>query len=491
MPEASEDMVDRLFQMHLADELRSCTGNLAAVMDIVGKGWLPPADAPEYREHLDALRKHMAQVGHPEDDDFLLRYALTVPGRRRGIVPPLIVLSEGRGGLSARRLEEAEGQIVRLREALAVGRELVPGLSTDTRQAIAQLAEIAGAMDRGGASSLRAFQALTPAQAADLAGRAVGLLDSKAENVFEIGTRILQELACFRMLPLDEALCASLVERGIFWPASIYRDAGGTVARKLAALIEETSDTLELDHRLLSLAWTRSDEAHRQFRRWARQAPEWAALLHIPPADYLPDAGWCLDKKGVRKDLVSLQCHRLRLTKGKGKHSIKCRAAVKKRRCPACGGPLAHLFDFSGVTASLFQGILADAPRKVLCCLHCACYAPTFASYADDGEAEWLSPHEACAFEFGGTPDECLREMEEERCPPFACAVEFALDDASTLGGVPMWVQYAAYPHCIRCGQVMTFLAQHDNGPLLTEVGVYYAFFCAACRVSAVGYQQT
>jgi hypothetical protein len=64
------------------------------------------------------------------------------------------------------------------------------------------------------------------------------------------------------------------------------------------------------------------------------------------------------------------------------------------------------------------------------------------------------------------------------------------LDDASTVGGVPMWLQDAEYPRCIECDRYMSFLAQHDNGPL-GEEGIYYAFYCARCRISAVSYQQT
>jgi hypothetical protein len=58
---------------------------------------------------------------------------------QRGIVPPLLVLETNRGGLSARRQREAEGQILRLRDALAIGRRFLPNLSPNTRQAVAEL----------------------------------------------------------------------------------------------------------------------------------------------------------------------------------------------------------------------------------------------------------------------------------------------------------------------------------------------------------------
>lgn len=59
-----------------------------------------------------------------------------------------------------------------------------------------------------------------------------------------------------------------------------------------------------------------------------------------------------------------------------------------------------------------------------------------------------------------------------------------------TATAVAMWVQDAASLRCLECSREMTFLAQHDNLPLHEE-GAFYGFFCGACRITAVNYQQT
>jgi len=75
---------------------------------------------------------------------------------------------------------------------------------------------------------------------------------------------------------------------------------------------------------------------------------------------------------------------------------------------------------------------------------------------------------------------------------PFAATEPVGVDDATSLGGGPMWLQDSQYPRCPECQQVMKFLAQFDNGPMTPpEEGIYYSFYCPDCRIAAVNYQQT
>jgi hypothetical protein len=140
MARHAKNPVARLLETHAADELRSYLGNLSAVVHAIKNNCVPASDDPGVPELLDTLRQYLSDTGHPEDNAFLLRYGLTVPGTQRGIVPPLMVLDENRGGFSARRQREAEGQIRRLREALAIDRFLVSDLDRDTQHAILELA---------------------------------------------------------------------------------------------------------------------------------------------------------------------------------------------------------------------------------------------------------------------------------------------------------------------------------------------------------------
>jgi len=486
------DPVGHLLKLHAADELRSYIGNLSAVVHAVENNWVPAQTDPGVPELLDTLRRHLTEAGYPGDNDFLLRFGLTVPGCQRGIVPPLMVLEEKRGGFSARRQREAEGQISRLREALTIGRFFFLNLDGDTRQAILNLADLCNRLPRAsGAELLFQFRQLGEEQAEQLAAEAMRCVDAEEKSLLDVGTQILQRLACFRDGGLSEATCDGLIARSIFWPSSLYRDASESVASRLVDRIEKGPDQLALNHLLLALVWTRSEVSLQAFRSWGQLTPRWAASLHVPPEEYMPSAGWCLDEAGNRRDVVSLDCFRLVGPSGTATANVTCRTTLSDN-CPSCGGPQGLLFDFMKANEDCFTGALADAPRRVLCCLHCSCYGTVFTRYHPDGTTDWLSPIEPSEFvyEVGDSPSPCYRTLEARPIPPFVYAEPCDLGDASTLGGIPMWLQDAAFPRCIDCGRLMTFLAQHDNGPL-GEEGVYYAFFCEDCRVAAVTYQQT
>jgi hypothetical protein len=135
------DLSDLLIQAHFASQLHAYGGNLAFAISTVQNGWLAAEGDPGIQEHLVTLRRHLANLGHPEDDSFLLRLGLAAPEALRGIVPPVMVLDANRGGFSARRQREAEGQVRRLREALAIGRRFMPNLSRNTQEAIFELSE--------------------------------------------------------------------------------------------------------------------------------------------------------------------------------------------------------------------------------------------------------------------------------------------------------------------------------------------------------------
>ncbi|MCI0739685.1 MAG: hypothetical protein L0Y72_11615 [Gemmataceae bacterium] len=434
----------------------------------------------------------MTDTGHPEDDPFLLRYGLTVPGTQRGIVPPLKVLEENRGGFSARRQREAEGEIRRLQEALAIGRFFFSHLDGDSQQAILELTALCNRLPRAcDAELLLEFRQLSEVQAEQLADDAMRCVDAEDKPLVDVGTQILQRLACFRDAGLTEATCDALIARSIFWPSSLYRDASDSVASRLVELIDKVPDELALNHLLLALAWTRSEAAPQAFRTWSQHVPRWADSLHVPVQEYSPSAGWCLDEAGNRRDVISLDCYRLVGPSDSATANVTCRKTLSDN-CPSCGGPQGVLFDFTEANEDRFTGVLAEAPRRVSYCLHCSCYGAVFTRYYPDGTTDWLSPIEPSefAYEDGYSPKPCYRTLEPSAIPPFAYAHPFGLADASTLGGIPMWLQDARFPRCIDCGRLMTFLAQHDNGPL-GEEGIYYAFFCAECRVAGVTYQQT
>lgn len=487
-----DNPVSCLLEIHGAEELRSYVGNLQSVVQALKNGWLPATDDPGVPELLKTLRQHFDDAGLGGDDDFLLRFGLTVPGTQRGIIPPLKVLEDNRGGFSARRQREAEETVRRLQEALAIGRFLFSGLNRDTQQSILELTDKCERLPRtGDADLLQEFRRLDEVQAAELAAHALRCTDAQDQPLVDLGIRILQRLACISDNGLTEATCRALLARKVFWPPSLYRDAADAIACRLVDLIEKLPDELPLDHLLLALAWTRTETALRAFQGWSRHGPRWEKNLHVPPAEYLPSAGWCLDGAGNRRDLISSTCFRLRNPRASAEAGVLCRKTIEKR-CPSCGGPQAVLFDFTKGMEDRLAEIWAEAPRRVVGCLHCCIFGAVFTRYHPDGRADWLSPIEPCEYPYRGgiRIKRCYRTLDPSPISPFANAQPFGLGDASTLGGIPMWLQDAEFPRCLDCGQFMEFLAQHDNGPL-GEEGIYYAFFCAMCRVAGVTYQQT
>lgn len=485
-----EEKLDGLVHSHAIARLRSYRSNLSYAIHVISKQWVPDEEAPDVQVHLDTLRQHLAENGLEEADSFLLRFGLTVPGSQRGIVPPLMVLNDSRGGFSGRRQKEAAGAITRLQEALAIGSYFFPALPQDSHAAIVKLDTIC---DTGTIPNsevwLDSYRNLSDQHALQLGGRAVEILDNDREAIKDVGIEILQHLACFRQSPLPEEICVKLLRRGVIWPSSLYRDSGEVVACRILSLIEASAESPSLNHLLLAFAWTRADTTTRAMLQWENQSPSWAATLYAPPADYLPTAGWCLEEGEGRRELISQQCVRLIPADGETSDVVRCRIPARGK-CPGCNNRLRWLFDFSKTGHEHFQGEFAAAPRMVLCCLNCACYQPIYARYFGDGAAELLSTVEASEYFAPLEIAECARRLEDVPCPPYACAEPFGLDDSSTLGGIPMWLQDADHPSCLECGRLMTFLAQHDNSPL-GEEGIYYAFFCAACGVSAVSYQQT
>lgn len=482
---------NELFLRHVSKHLGQYQGNLRWLCEAVDNGHVPPADDESIRPHVQLLKRQMGITILSDEDEYLLRFGLIVPGLMRGIRPPVSVLNSERGGFSDKRLEQAAGQVSRLREALSTARRHFGNFSPNAVTALRELAEQLKGVAHPDNVWVAMHSALSDTEADALAKRAFACLDDAAESR-DLGVGILNSLANFRR----EGLGAQTIEafrRELFWPSSIYRDAPDDVANRLIERIEKARG-LELNHLLLALAWTRGEPALCAFLRWRKTSPAWASGLYVPLEDYLHHAGWALDANGERRNLVSLSCHRITPSTDASteRFAVPCRKEVDKH-CPACGGSLAWLFDFINLPDEFFSGDRTNAPRRVLCCLDCACFCPAvFSRYQPDGTVEL---HSATNFEakesFGGRPPS-IRELVLAPLPPFSASEPFGIDDATTLGGVPMWLQDAQHPRCPECQNVMKFLAQFDSSSMKPpEEGIYYSFFCPDCRIAAVNYQQT
>jgi hypothetical protein len=131
-------------------------------------------------------------------------------------------------------------------------------------------------------------------------------------------------------------------------------------------------------------------------------------------------------------------------------------------------------------------------PQRVLTCESCAFYGVIFSRCYADGTASWHPSTESrCTEAIEPSPIERRRLGPAPR-PPSAAEYAFGLDDASSVGGMPMWLVDPHHPACPECGKAMTFFAQLDLGSLpQPEEGIAYAVYCSQCHVAGTFIQQT
>ncbi len=465
--------------------LQSYRSELSAPLDTIAHGWLPDESDPGVKEHLETLQDYLARNDLVEHDSFLLRSALTAPGRRKCVTPPIALLEEDRGGFKSLYLHQAKVQVTKLREALAIGQYLRGDLPSDTERAIHQIADIASSPRAPSDDEvLDQFAQLGDAEVDELTRVCVECLDSPTRALREMGAWLLHRLACNRFEPLQETTCRQLIERSVFWPHSLYRDSGNNVARLLLAELDRATKESRMFDLWTCLAWTRLDVAVQAYLQ-RKDVPR----LRFP-AVQLPrtfDAGWYIDEAGARRDLILAPCLRLVSQASATGDVIPCRVPLPEK-CPACRKPQTILFDLSGQDA-LRVGLLDDIPRRIVTCLYCGSFETVFTRYEGERLVEWISPRKRAPYARGESFPlfkTSYRAIATVPRPPCAGG----LQDNSTLGGFPCWRQHAAYPRCPGCQNFMLFVAQHDNSALREE-GTYFLMFCRECHIAAVTYQQT
>ncbi len=89
---------NELFLKHVAQYLGEYRGNLRWFCEAVEKGVVPSGDNEVIRPHVLQLKKFMKVKEASEEEEFIFRYGLIVPGLARGIEPPLSVLEPECGG---------------------------------------------------------------------------------------------------------------------------------------------------------------------------------------------------------------------------------------------------------------------------------------------------------------------------------------------------------------------------------------------------------
>lgn len=334
------------------------------------------------------------------------------------------------------------------------------------------------------------FLALDELQARRLADRALHAWKSGNENLAE---EIVTSLATLTRFPFDALLLAGL-DAGHFWPAVAYRNAGMEVRDRLIAAIH--AGETDFNAALSALAWIGDRVVQYQFTVWENDPPAWRQQLFVGPAAYADIGGWEL-VDGDRRDLAHDDCLVIEIATEQDKTSNVRLVTDAARPCPFCGGPLSHVLEIPTAEEEFwfieFQGPLL----KVLSCERCVCFAEhLYARIRPDGSPEWHEANQTPEFigkdEAGWprTPWPGIA-VKTRPGPPLRAVPHSRGVPATQVGGQPAWEQDAAYPKCPECVRTMRFIAQVDRSQFKYQVGLCYAFLCAGCRITAVGYQQT
>ncbi len=331
---------------------------------------------------------------------------------------------------------------------------------------------------------------------ADQAGRLMSLsVEAMLAGRQDFAEDVARSLATLTDYSLDQMLGA-WIERNHYWPSIIFRGAGATVRDAVVGALE--SGKANANHALSALAWIGDSKVQELFRRWETSPPRWRSSLFVSPSQYAHVAGWEL-RAQVRRNLFHDECWAVTPALP-GQASDKSLSLMEEvnQSCPWCERHLVHLFELDLADQRFdFLGVAGDK-LPILTCDACTCYGAgfMFSRTSPDGTArladenkhpDWL-PENMSSWKrspWKGQPVH-LHRRRAIQSVDWCMAVTI-----SQIGGLPSWVQDAAFPVCPDCSKTMKFVAQVDNGQFPLHEGTYYAFLCASCRVSATTYQQT
>ena len=249
------------------------------------------------------------------------------------------------------------------------------------------------------------------------------------------------------------SLLQELIHIEEVWPEFLFHRAAPQIRNLLTQHLARVAghDRLLTDKLLSALAWVGDDRVVELFASWRAQPPSWAADLYIPPYQYAREAGWELSSDGQRRNLYHEICYPL----------IRDDAATASSSVTVLTDT--NLFELDGTSDALaFLGcrqqivvpisdtnLVGDLPRRSLI-------------LANATRSPWHAARDTLPTQY------------------------------SQIGGHPTWVQYAEYPACGTCAKTMPFIGQiscEDVEP--NREGIFYAFLCADCAMTASTYQQT
>lgn len=339
------------------------------------------------------------------------------------------------------------------------------------------------------------YHQLTESGRERLVAYAVTLME---EEDFDQAETILLSLTCYTDTRIGRGL-EVFFRKGKYYPAILYKDAGAVIRDQLMDQVER--DPVNRNHLLLALAWIGDEEVARLFAKWRQSPPEWASELYQSPEAYAHEAGWELDAGGRKRLLFHPESYLFKVCGEDNKGVSRDLSAVKTLQtgaysCPWCRSKLTVIFDYDLHNSLVRFMELSGRYLRIAACLHCNCYGTVFMKVDLDGGYAWS--------EYNTVPDYLPDNESELEEPAWHCMqlseqpagsyenAHWMLEaPASQIGGHPTWIQDAEYPACPCCSETMEFIAQMDMEQAEDSEGIYYAFLCRDCLITAVNYQQT
>jgi hypothetical protein len=338
-----------------------------------------------------------------------------------------------------------------------------------------------------------AYRSLNSEEVANVVAFALEAWDQGKRDLCE---EVLLYLACLTPAGLA-GHHGGLVQRQIVYPSEIYR---GADAAARDALLEAflgpgmEAGPLSLNLLMGALAWIGDYAVQQVFTRWQLDPPAWAGRVATEPALFAQVAGWELVMPGARRELCEPTCFQL-VDARPGLALANQPVSVNIPRvdiCAWCGDWLATLMDIHCQAPELEHLAGVGERLRVLFCRNCTVRAPTFGEVTFDGESRWSAFNELPEDGPGHRRDfpEGHLVLGPRRATPYEAHVLILSDGLSQIGGHPSWEHDAAYPECPSCHRTMPFVGQVDVSDLGTpEEGIYYAFLCRQCSVTAATFQ--
>jgi hypothetical protein len=340
--------------------------------------------------------------------------------------------------------------------------------------------------------TFRVYKSLTPEESLQLASIAI---DRIAAGHDRFDTCLIS-LACLHpgcFAPFHQ----HMLDLGILSPAVAFWGGDDATTDRLISICQtafQTQETLQLDDALSALSWIGNTRVQQIFAKWRDSNLAPTSGLFWPPHRYSETAGWELTSDG-RRDLFGELAYSLDKPDPSIQHNSSVRISTHvDQKCPWCTSQLNLLFSIDDLSQFIPES--KPSPVNVLTCTKCTCFGVIFSQCDLSGSAIWHASNEKSLYHPGDVSEwELLPEHrlvltgKTHHCMETA---EGGIRSQSQIGGLPTWQQDPEYPSCPDCAQRMPFLGQIDmNEVIKYGEGLYYAFYCGNCQVSATIYQQT